>query len=276
MTGMSINPYAIYIHCDGSMDYNSKSIGGVGLHIRFPETVELSEITRTIGRFEGANIERLELEAISQGMDLLMDLFEKEREKLKPISMIIFVTDRYGLNDKEKTNPYRIRDWRHNQWKNFENKPIKNSDLLNVIDKKRKKLSQFAHSSIEIKYERRKFNRNADKAAKEGKKQAIADRSIELKGIKIGKRLYSGQDIEYKNITRYQKFIVRIFKKEPVRDEWEISAEICDGEYFESKIVIYVDSAIELALHRHHKYQITISEVYRHHVRILGEVIEIT
>jgi len=143
--GMSINPYAIYVHCDGSMEYNSKSSGGVGLHIRFPETIELQEMIKPIGRYEGANIERLELEAISQGIDLLMSLFDKEREKLNTISKIIFITDRYGLCDKEKTNAYRIRDWRHNKWRNFENKPIKNSDLLEEIDKGRKKLSQFAH-----------------------------------------------------------------------------------------------------------------------------------
>jgi ribonuclease HI len=276
MVGMPINPYAIYVYCDGSMDYNSRNTGGVGLYIKFPETVELTEITRPIGRYEGANIERLELEAISQGLDLLTDLFKQERDKLASVNKVIFVTDRIGVSDKQKTSAFRIRDWRHNNWKNFEDKPIKNSDLLDEIDKKRKKLSQFAHCSIEIIYQRRKHNRRADKAAKEGKKQAIVDKSIELKGVKIGKRLYSESDIEYKNIGENQKFIVHIFKKEPVRDEWEICADICDGKNQESKIVIYADSNIESVLHRHHKYQITVSKVYRYHVRISDDIVEVT
>lgn len=270
MPGMLINPYAIYVYCDGAMDYNSKNTGGVGIYIKFPESVKLAEISKSIGRYEGANIERLELEAISQGIDLLMILFQNEREKLNDVKKIIFVTDRYGLSDDNKTNAYRIKEWRHNKWKTFENKPVKNSELLDKIDKKRKKLSQTTYCSIDIIYTRRKNNRSANKAAKAGKNQAIADKSIALKGGKIGKRLYSGNEIEYKNINQHQKIIVRIYKKEPVQDEWELSAEICEGKHFECTIKIYVDSILETKLQRHHIYEVTISKVYRHHIRIHG------
>jgi len=105
--------------------------------------------------------------------------------------------------------------------------------------------------------------------------KSLPIKSIEVKGLKIGKRLYSGLDIEYGNISPNQILIVHIFKKEPVRDEWEISADICDGEFIESKIVIYTNTIIEQKLHRHHKYQVSVSEVYRHHVRIFNDIIEV-
>ena len=33
------NPYAIYVNCDGVMDYTSGNPGGVGFNISFPESV---------------------------------------------------------------------------------------------------------------------------------------------------------------------------------------------------------------------------------------------
>jgi len=60
----NINPYALYIHCDAAMDYGSKSPGGVGIEIEFPDSVTLEPIKLEIGKYINANIERLELETI--------------------------------------------------------------------------------------------------------------------------------------------------------------------------------------------------------------------
>ena len=128
MSGISINPYAIYVYCDGAMQYDSKSTGGVGFEIVFPESVELENIQKSFGRYEGANIERLELEGILQGMNGVLDVFQQEREKFRNVQTIIFITDRLSLADSNKTNPYRIRDWRKNKWRNHEGKAIKNID----------------------------------------------------------------------------------------------------------------------------------------------------
>lgn len=42
---MTFNPYAIYINCDGAMDYDSKNTGGVGYVITFPDFIELETIS---------------------------------------------------------------------------------------------------------------------------------------------------------------------------------------------------------------------------------------
>ena len=136
---MPINPYALYVYCDGAMDYDARSTGGIGFEIAFPDFVDLENIEKFDGRYVGANIERLELKAILQGMNEVLKSFEDNKDKLRDIQTIIVITDRLSLNDENRTNPYTIREWRKNKWYSHEGKAIKNSDLLEKIDKTRKK-----------------------------------------------------------------------------------------------------------------------------------------
>ena len=268
MNKLSINPYALYVFCDGSMKYDSRNTGGVGLEIAFPDFINLKNIQKSVGRYEGANIERLELEAILQGMNEIIHLFKNEKEKLKNINTIIFITDRSSLNDSEKTSPYRIREWRKNKWHNYEGKPIKNSDLLDRIVKNRKKIIDQTFCSLHINYARRKFNKAADKLAKKGKERPIVKSNIALKGIKIGKRKFNDIELDYNLLEKKNEYHVHVFKKEPVQNQWEISVEICEGKFLGKKFNIYVGSDIEIKLHRHHEYKIRIKEIFTHHVTI--------
>ena len=70
---------AIYIFCDGAMDYDGKSTGGVGFSIEFPESMQLPSVQRTIGRYEMSTIDRLELHAINEGMKELLRIFKKNK-----------------------------------------------------------------------------------------------------------------------------------------------------------------------------------------------------
>ena len=277
MNGEIINPYAMYVRCDGAMDYDSKNTGGVGFEIIFPDFVGLESIKHSLGKYEGANIERLELEAILQAMKKVENLFKTNREELNDIQNIIFITDRMGLSDEKKTNPYTIRDWRKNRWPNYEGKAIKNKDLLDKIDKARMKIANNSYCRVEIKYGRRKLNKTADKLAKEGKKQAITKTNIALRGTKIGKRKYDGIEVDYKLLEEEKEYFVHVFKKEPVRTQWEIWVEICEGIFSGRKLKIYsqADSEIESNLHRHHKYKIKIKKVYNYHITIYEAVEEI-
>src|SRR3989339_639151 len=81
-----MNPHALYIKCDGSMNYDAKNTGGIGFEIIFPDSVELENIKESHGRYEGANIERLELEALISGMEYVISLYEKERKKLADLA----------------------------------------------------------------------------------------------------------------------------------------------------------------------------------------------
>ena len=277
MNDIIINPYAMYVCCDGAMDYDSKNTGGVGFEIIFPDSFGLESIKHYLGKYEGANIERLEMEAILQGMKEVVKLFKNKEDILKDLSVIIFTTDRLGLNDQEKTSPYKIREWRKNQWHNFEGKAIKNSDLLDKIDKTRKKLAGKTRCRIRIRYRRRKFHKTPDKLAKEGKKQAIIKTNIALKGTKIGRRKYDGIEVDYKLLEEEKEYFVNVFKKEPVREQWEIWVEICEGKFLGQKLKIYSKggSEIESNLHRHHEYKIKIKKVYNHHITIYDAVEEI-
>lgn len=275
MSAISINPYALYVYCDGAMQYDSKNTGGVGFEIVFPEFIELENIKKSFGRYEGTNIERLELEGLLQGMYEVLNIFEQEKEKLKNLDTIIFRTDRLSLNDSEKTSAYRIRDWRKNKWHNHEGKAIKNSDLLDRIDKARKKINDQTYCSVQIKYVRRKFNKKADKLAKQGKTQAIAKSNIALKGIKISKRKFDDIEIDYNLLEEKNKYHIRVYKKDPVRDQWEISVEICLGNFLGKKLKIYTAPETEMKLHRHHEYEIRIKNVFTHHICIYKTIKEL-
>jgi len=257
------------------MDYDSKNTGGVGYEIVFPEGVELENIKKIIGRYEGANIERIELEAILQGMNEVIKIYKSQLEKLRDIKTIIFTTDRFSLRDSGKTSPYRIKEWRKNNWHNYEGKAIKNSDLLEKIDKTRKKIVDKLFCVLKIEYLRRKYNKVADKLAKAGKKEVIRRGNIALKGIKIGKRMFEGEEIDYRLLKEKNEHGIHIYKKELIRDQWEISVEFCKGKYIGKKIKIYSDSKIERKLHRRHAYQIRIKKVYSHHLEIYKTVKEI-
>lgn len=268
MIAMAINPYALYVHCDGAMNLDSKNTGGVGLEIIFPDSLNRESIKKSIGRFEGANIERLELEAILRGMRELLMLFAKDRKELKEINTIIFITDRYGLRDEGKTNPYKIAIYRKNKWHNHEGKAIKNSDLLDEIDKTRKKIVSEYNCSLEIKYTSRKNNRSADKLAKSGKTKSSVDRIIIKNGVKIGRRKFDGGEVRYNLLKEGQELIVHVFMKDLVKEQWELSAEICEGEYLGERLKIYTDFELERNIHRHHIYNVKIKKIFSHHIQI--------
>ena len=50
---MAFNPHALYINCDGAMDYDSINAGGVGFVIKFPESAQLEDISVSLGKYKG-------------------------------------------------------------------------------------------------------------------------------------------------------------------------------------------------------------------------------
>ncbi len=269
---MTYNPYAIYVHCDGAMNYDSNSSGGIGYVIIFPENIELEPITNSVGKFVGANIERLELEAIIQGMEEILRLSKKYSAQFRKANHIIITTDRFALNDEERTNPHRIRQWRKNRWHNHEGKPIKNSDLLDKLDKNRKKLVGNLHCRVNIQYERRKKNKPADKLAKAGKDFPLKKDNIAIKGTKPAKRLFEGLLIDYKKLNKKEELIIHIYRKEPVREAWEIFAEVCKGKFYGYKLKIYAEDRLASRLQRQHIYRVKIKDVLRYHINVYGQI----
>ena len=265
---MTFNPYAIYINCDGAMDYDSKATGGVGYVITFPDFIELETISESEGRYVGANIERLELEAIIQSMDEILKLSKIHNKELRKATHVIIITDRFALQDQERTNPFRIRDWRKNDWHNHEGKPIKNSDLLDKLDKNRKKINDSLYCRVSIEYQRRKRNKTADKLAKTAKELAISKNDIAIKGAKPARRLFKGVSINYNQLKGNQDLVIHIYRKEPVREQWEIFAEVCKGDFLGNKLKIYTDDLLAAKLQRQHIYKVKIRQVFKFHILI--------
>jgi ribonuclease HI len=272
---MTYNPHAIYVYCDGAMDYDTKSSGGIGYEIVFPDSVDLENVQHSVGRYEGANIERLEYEGLIQGMEEILRIIHNHKEKLRNANHIIFVTDRFALHDGERTNPYKIRAWRTNKWHNHEGKPIKNSDLLDKLDKTRKKICDLLFCRLEIIYKPRRFNKVADKLAKVGKKLPIASDAIAVKGTKTSKRLFNGASVDYGQLHEKEELILRIYRKEPVREQWEIFSEICEGRFLGRKIKIYADDDLAAKLQRQHKYKVRLKSVLRFYVNVYKTIHDI-
>lgn len=270
------NPYALYINCDGAMDYDKTSTGGIGFVVTFPESVGLEEISESIGFYSGGNIERIEYEALIQGMLFVLELFGKYKEQLRNINQIIFISDRYALNDHERTNPYKIKAWRQNKWKNHEGKPIKNHELLDKLDKTRKKLSEQTHCRVNIEYRPRKQNKAADKLAKAGKLKGLKIDTLAKRGEKIGKRMFEGGEIKYSKLKASDIIQIHIFRKDPVQEQWEIWCELIKGENLGEKLKIYSDNQLAAKLKRRNSFEVRIKGVFAHHISIYRTIKKVT
>jgi ribonuclease HI len=270
------NPHALYVHCDGAMDYGPNSMAGVGIVVRFPESCGLEEMTFSIGRYSGANIERIEMEALTQAMNKTLELFREFFHELRNVQHIIFVTDRFGLADTEKrTNPFLIKQWRSNKWKNFEGKPIKNHEIIDKLDKARTKLRTETRRRIEIQYMPRKKNKTADKLAKKGKSEGLVNRKLALKAEKIGKRRYDGCQVPYKAFKVDDELHIHIYRKIGVQDQWEVWGELCSGIHSGKNLKIYVDDEQEPVLQRGNEFIVKLSRVCLYYFRIHDSVVKV-
>lgn len=263
-----IDPYAMYVYCDGAMDYTRGNPGGIGFNMTFPESSGIGPIHVSRGVYEGANIERLELEALVKAIEEATNVWQKYHDKLQSVTRIIFVTDRYGLRDEDKTSPYRIREWRRNRWRTNDGKPIKNHKLLDRLDKMRMKLATVSRRRVEIEFRRRKHNKVANKLARAGKSAGVVNRALAKPGEKIGRRKYDGPEIVYKKISVGSILHLNIYRKDPVQDEWEVWGELCDGPQKGCKVKIYAGDALASELKRGNEYRLTVESVFRYYVRI--------
>ncbi len=259
------NPHAIQIHCDGAMDYDIGNTGGNGFIIEFPDSFGIEPITRSI-RNDGQGIHRLEIISLIEAMNALL-LFAKDNPKLvRQSSGVEFYTDRISVT--KLVNPYWIKDWRKNNWLNYEGKAIKDKDLLDKLDKTRTKLSQTIGGQISISYEREKKNKIADKLSKTAKKIGIKGSTLANKKQRcVTKRLYDGKEVFYPKL-KLGEIEARLYAWETVGKQVEVCFEIC-SDYLHGGIVkAYVSPVLKNELHRSHIYKISISKICSHHIEI--------
>jgi hypothetical protein len=75
---MVTDPHAMYVFCDGAMDYDSYNSGGIGYLITFPDFTGFDPLPISMGTYKGGNIERLEIEALIQALKEVLDIFKKK------------------------------------------------------------------------------------------------------------------------------------------------------------------------------------------------------
>ena len=254
------------------MLYNSENSGGIGYIIKFPEDMGEEDISNFAGIYVESNIERLELEGIIQGMEALIKYINKGGKSLSSVSRIIVITDRFALQDSERTSPYRIRDYRKNGGKNHEGKEIKNWDLLNKLDKKRTKLSAIARKTVRIEFRRRKENKEADKLSKQARNEGVRTRKIALEGHKIGKRKFDGQEVSYTTLEVKETISINIFRKQFLKKQCEVNAELVEGSKKGQCLKIYTDFELQERLQRGNAYDVRIKHVFNHHIVIFRTI----
>jgi ribonuclease HI len=258
------NPHAIVIHCDGAMDYDRTQTGGNGFHIEFPESIDHVEVSHSI-RNDGQGIHRLEIISVIEAMKELLSLEKKGEVRLRNTSGVEIYTDR--LSVVEMQDPYKLQAYRSNGWKTHEQKPVKDRELWDELDKTRKKLASQAGGRVEINYKREKQNKIADKLSKQGKK-SIQSRRVKKKIKNVAPRIFDGPDIDHSLLSPGDALNVHVYAWEPVQKEIEISTEVLDGEHAGKVVTLYVDYDQKSQLQRRHKYEIVISEVHTHHIKI--------
>jgi ribonuclease HI len=251
---------------------DSKSSGGTGYVIKFPDEFELDDISDYYGIYHDSNIERLEIQGLIEGMQGMYYWLKHNTTDISWISRIIVITDRYDLQDERRTSPFRIKDWRSNGGKNYEGKEIKNWDLLNKLDKTRTKLSQLARKSVRIEYRKRKFNKEADKLSKKGRKEGLTSREIAIEGHKIGRRKYDGGEIKYSYFNPKETITIHIFRKRPIKEQWEINAEICSDKRKGEKLKIITDHLLQDKLQRGNVFDVRIKRVCSFHFEIFRTI----
>lgn len=201
-------------------------------------------------------------------MNTLLNFAKNNFNEIRKVNRIIFITDRYGICDLEKSNPYRIANWRREKWLGVDGTPIKNKELLDLIDKNRKKICQILRCSVEIIYKPEKENKVADGLSKQARKsESILE--IQKSKLKVGKRKYDGETIKYSYLSAGESFDVHVFLKEKLKNgQWEISVEIEGLKFQGRKMKILCSPEIEKEIHRRHIYNIVIKEVKRYKVTI--------
>lgn len=262
------NPYAIQVHCDGAMSYDKHQTGGNGFHIEFPESIDKEPISSSI-RNDHQGIHRLEMISILEAIEELLSLEKNEPGVLRKAGSVEIFTDRHSVTDGTNLNPYKVQGWRKNKWKSHEGADIKNSKLINDLDKARIKLAKAVGGRVSISYKKEKLNKTADKLSKIGKTVSNRGRKIiQKKRRNVIKRLFDGPEVKYSDISSEVRITARVYAWELISDDVEVCFEIFSRKHKGMIIKARVNQDQKLELHRGHIYYLRIAKVHRYHVTI--------
>lgn len=203
--------------------------------------------------------------SIIEAMEALLSFDKKNPGILRMAAGVEIFTDRYSVTTL--VDPRRLRDWRRNGWKTYEDKPVKDKDLLDKIDKTRTKLAAVVRGSVSIGYKRERKNKVADKLSKEGKKIATGGRkTMEKKLRRVARRIFGGNEIQYPRLKEDGVFEAHVYAWERVGDRYEVCFEVSSGEYVGKIVKAYISEGQKAKVHRGHYYTVRIDKVFTHHI----------
>ena len=130
------------------------------------------------------------------------------------------------------------------------------------------KLRNLTRKSVRIEYRRRKYNKEADNLSTKGRKEGIPNREIAIEGHKIGRRIFDGEEIKYSLFVPKEVIRIHIFRKRPIKDQWEINAEICSDKMNGQKLKTITDQLLQEKLQRGNIFEIRIKKVFSYHFEI--------
>jgi ribonuclease HI len=246
---MLSDPHAMQILTDGSCYKNPGGLSGCAAIVIYPDDSKPEEQIVDFGAAE-SNISRMELMACNRAMEWLCKL---GRTALG-VTRVQIVTDSRYVHD----NINRAVSWRKNGWRNFDGRPIDNSDLWKrfISLRSRMSLTVTFHWTKGKKTPQLKL---VDKAAKKAAKSGEQGVDFGFRGGKVGRAKGDIKGSASLFPARGQTEVICPYRSVVIgKSENKIRFVLFSEERkkFLEKCFAYAPPEIGYALHRGHSYRV--------------------
>jgi ribonuclease HI len=168
------------------------------------------------------------------------------------VNRVLVITDSLYVVDNLSRAPY----WKKQRWRNFDGKPIENSDLWNQLIAIKAKAG-IRIDFVQLKGKRDEIRKCVDKAAKAAAKRGGTRKDI---GFRVGKLFRS----HVKGVARPfpakdQTAVIFPYRKNaPIKGENTIRFDVYDetSKTYPAKYLAYTTNALTFELHRGHWFRV--------------------
>jgi len=249
---------ALKIFIDGSCLSNPGGGGGFAVRLEFPfDWGQPDKILDSVGFFETTN-NRMELLACIFAQEWILE--EIEYLVAKEVQYVQIVTDSKYVYE----NYNRSIGWSKNGWRNFQERPLDNTDLWKDLLRTRKKLG--GRVRVEVKLIAGKSSPITKSVDREAKIAAANPTKPDhgFQAGKIGRSKNNTGRAAKMFASAGGKLLIRIYKTERVRKNiqkirFQTFSE--ERQDFFEKYFAYSDDTIGNMLHRQHKYLVQMNSL---------------
>jgi ribonuclease HI len=245
---MSLDPRALKIYIDGSALRNPGGAGGIAAWLEFPSDFNQDDKLLFQEGFQETTNNRMELLACIRAYE-----YVREQGATLRVQRVQIITDSKYVHDCS----FRAENWKRNRWRNYDNRPIENSDLLEkLISIRRKvKIRTELHWTLGKKSP---ILKSVDRSAKAGAAQPWdVDRGF--RGGKMARTKVIGRSAATLFVANGQEEVIRVYRSRLLnRSDHKIYFDVLseqDSE-FTHKAYAYTSGELSLQLHRTHLYRV--------------------